>query len=269
MTNDVIGIISIKGGVGKTTVVVNLATVLAREFKKKILVIDSNISTPNLGLHLGLLEPEVALHDVLEDRVLTKDAIYQHEYGFDILPSSIRGSLANALKLKEKIKGIKKRYDIILLDTSPTINKELLAAMHASDKLFVITTPDRITLDMTIRATKIAREKGTPILGIILNRVKNKKYELTIDRIESRTKVPVIAVIKENNKIYQSIHRTKPVVITNPHSNIAIEFKKLAAAILEERYIQPNILKRILNYVIEDIDSFRTHNFKKKLKYYK
>ena len=269
LASETIGIISIKGGVGKTTTVVNLASVLSNEFNKKVLVIDTNVSSPNLGLHLGLAEPELALHNVLENEILAREAIHKHEFGFDILPASLKGSLTNPLKLKEKIKGIKKKYDLVLLDTSPTINKELLAAMHASDKLFVVSTPDKVTLNMTLRATKVATEKGTPILGIILNRIRGKKYETTLDYIEKKSKTPVIAKIKENHKINESLHKTAPVVITNPHSAIAIEFKRLAAAIIDEEYKEPNFAKKILNYLREDLDSFKNHNFKKGVLYHK
>ena len=61
----IIGIISLKGGVGKTSSVANLGAVLASEFNKKVLVVDANFSAPNLGLHLGLVEPKVTIHDVL------------------------------------------------------------------------------------------------------------------------------------------------------------------------------------------------------------
>ena len=59
----VIGIISLKGGVGKTSSVANLGAALT-EFGKKVLVVDANFSAPNLGLHLGLTNPEIKLHDV-------------------------------------------------------------------------------------------------------------------------------------------------------------------------------------------------------------
>ena len=53
-----IGVISIKGGVGKTTAVSNLGTVMANTFGKKVLLVDANFSAPNLGLHLGVVNPK-------------------------------------------------------------------------------------------------------------------------------------------------------------------------------------------------------------------
>jgi len=61
----IIGVISLKGGVGKTTTVANLGASLAKDFNKKVLVVDANFSAPNLGLHLGLVDPKTTIHDVL------------------------------------------------------------------------------------------------------------------------------------------------------------------------------------------------------------
>ena len=88
-TNKVIGVISIKGGVGKTTVVSNLGTALAKQFNKKVLLVDGNITAPNLGLHLGVLDSKHTLHDVLYNHVPIRDAICESGHGFDVLTSSL------------------------------------------------------------------------------------------------------------------------------------------------------------------------------------
>ena len=72
----IIGIISIKGGVGKTSVVIALGAAMANEFDKKVLLVDGNFSAPNLALHLGLINPEITLHHVLNNRANAENAIY-------------------------------------------------------------------------------------------------------------------------------------------------------------------------------------------------
>src|SRR3989344_1568082 len=133
-----IGIISLKGGVGKTSVVAALGSAFA-EFNKKVLLVDANFSSPNLGIHLNVINPRFTIHHVLDNVANVKNAIYKLEK-FDVLPASIfyKGNIS-PLKLKDKISLLKKQYDIILIDSSPALNEETLAAMLASEEIFVVT----------------------------------------------------------------------------------------------------------------------------------
>src|SRR4030042_5809770 len=168
-----IGIVSLKGGVGKTTAVVSLGSAIAG-FGKKVLLVDGNISSPNLGLHLEIVEPEVSLQDVLEKKANPSEAIHKLE-NFDILPASIfRDYKSNLFSMKEKLKYLKRSYDYILIDSSPSLDNETLGAMIASDEILVVTTPDHPTLSTTMKALKLAKQRGTPISGIILNKVHNR-----------------------------------------------------------------------------------------------
>src|SRR3989338_5209371 len=162
---DIIGIISIKGGVGKTTTVVNLGTVLAQEFGKRVLIVDANFSAPNLGLHLGIAEPEKSLHDALVDKIPIEEAIQEHKLGFHVIAGALTKKPVRIFKLKQKLYPLKEHYDTILLDSSPNLNEEMLATMIASDKLFVVTSPDNPTLSCTMHAIKTAKERNTPIEG--------------------------------------------------------------------------------------------------------
>ncbi len=265
----VISLISIKGGVGKTTSVINLAASLANDYAKKTLVIDANFSSPNVGLHLGSIEHKSTLHEVLKDKAKITDAIHNHEYGFHFLPSSLSNfNPTNYSKLKQKIQPLKKYYDYILLDASTSLNDELVASINASDDIYVVTTPDLPTLSTTLRAVKLSKEKGMQIRGLILNKVRGKKYELKREDMERLTGIPVISVINENVKVLEALSKIKPITLYSPYSPVSLSYKKLAALMSNSWYKDPGIFKKTFGYMKDDFLNFINHDFKKGLKYY-
>lgn len=242
-----IGVVSLKGGVGKTSVVTALGDALA-SFGKKVLLIDGNLSAPNLGLHLNIVNPDVTLHNVLSRTANTRDAIYKLG-SFDLMPASIFERVrVNPLELRDKIKHLKRRYDIILIDSPPSLNEETLGVMNASDEIFVVTTPDYPTMSTTLKAVKLAKQKGTPINGLIINKVYNKNFELSTGDIEETTDVPVMAVIPYDINILKALSKFTPSTEHKPKSEASEEYKKLAAALIGEKY-KPVRLKRLFRWI--------------------
>ncbi len=235
-----IGIISVKGGVGKTSAVSSLGAALSNQFNKKVLLIDGNFSSPTLGFHIGVYNPEVTLHHVLDGKANAKDAIYQTEYGFDIMPGAIiydKAAKINPFRLSEKIRDLKKRYDVILIDSSPNLDDEILATMIASDELLIVTTPDHVTLAATLKAIRAAKEKRIPILGLILNKVHDKNFELTLEEIENMAGTDVLAVIPHEIEVLEALSASTPSTLHKSNeSESTQEYRKLAGALVGEDY---------------------------------
>ena len=84
----IISIIGGKGGVGKTTVTSNLAYALT-ELGESVIVMDTNLTTPNLGLHFGMHLAPNSLQNLLRGEVSLNDVIYDHPFGFKFIPASI------------------------------------------------------------------------------------------------------------------------------------------------------------------------------------
>lgn len=231
---EVIGIVSIKGGVGKTSTVVSLGHALANK-GKKVLLIDGNFSAPNLGTHLNIIDPELTLHHAITNKINIKDTIRSLE-NFDVIPSSIFPKESfNPLRLKDKIKPLKELYDIILIDSSPSLNDETLACMMASDHLLIVTTPDYSTLSMTLKAIKLAKQRRTPIIGLILNKVYNKNFEISQREIEQYSEIPIMAVIPHDTNILKAQSKFIPATLFKPKSNASKEYSRLATTLVGKR----------------------------------
>ncbi len=231
----VMGVVSLKGGVGKTSIVAALGDAIA-DFGKKVLLIDANFSAPNLGLHLNIINPEKTIHHVLARKANLVDAIHELEK-FDLIPASLFDRIdVNFLKLKDYVHMLKKKYDYILIDSSPSLGEETLATILASDQLLVVTTPDYSTLGTTMKAVRLAKQRGTPISGLVLNKVHDKNFELSTKEIEDTSGVPVMAVIPHDLNVMRAQSLFMPSTMFKPRSEGSHEFRKLAATLIGEKY---------------------------------
>lgn len=212
----IIGIISIKGGAGKTTSVVNLASTLAKTYSKRVLVVDTNLSAPNLRLHLGLEEPKIGIHEVLREEVEICDAIYNTNYGFHILPAKLNNKKSTKVSsLKEHLDSLKENYDFILLDSSPNMNAEILTTIDSFDYLLMIVNPDYLNLSCTLQAINIAKEKKIKILGLIVNKVYGSKNEISFKDIEKITRQKILAIIPYHLDIHEATLKRRPIELEN------------------------------------------------------
>jgi septum site-determining protein MinD len=243
----VLGIISLKGGVGKTEVVAELGSAIA-SFGKKVLLIDGNLTAPNLGLRFNIVNPEKTLHHLLSKKAKPEEVIEKISNNLDLIPASIIYNYeVNPIKLKEVIQELRRKYDYILIDSSPSLDNTTLSVMIASDKIFVVSTPDHITLGTTIKAINQAKKRGTPIAGLILNKVHNKNFELNTHQIEEVLEVPVMALIDYHTNIQKATSKFKPIIYTNPHSNQTKEFRKLAATLTGKKE-KKNFFRKFLKF---------------------
>ncbi|MFH1801760.1 MAG: AAA family ATPase [archaeon] len=246
---NVIAVMSPKGGVGKTITTANLAAALATEFDKKILTIDTNVSTSSLGLHFDIFYPKKTLHDIT-DKKTQKKSIHIYHRNLHIIPSCIKIKKRrdkDVLTMRRNIEKItrqydkmlsefSKEYDLILLDCAPGYDLETIAAMRVAGGLLLVTNPEYPAIVTATRAIEYAKLMGVPLGGIVLNKVTKEKYELVKEDIENALKVKVIEQIPFDKKIPESIAKKVPVVLFKPRAKSSIAYKKLAASLVGETY---------------------------------
>jgi len=234
----IIVITSGKGGVGKTTTAINLAAAM-KYFGEDVLIIDGNLSTPNIGLHLNSPEVPINLNHVLSGKAEPFEAVYEHESGIKIMPSSL--SIKELKKTPpEKIKDFKKDFKKlskrIIIDSSAGLGNEATSLIEIADELIVVTNPEMPAITDALKTVKLAEQLKKTVLGIIVTRVKQDDTELEPDIVKEMLEVPILGMIPEDIAVKRSIKNKKPVVHIHPKSNAARAYKEIAAKILNVPY---------------------------------
>ena len=229
----IIGVFSAKGGVGKTTTAVNVGTALAQKLKNRVIVVETNMTASNLGLYMGILDSPVVVQDVILGKRKLEDAICTTAYGIHVIPGSpaFVGELGS-IDVRGILDQSRKKYDVILLDSAPGFGPEVYASMKACDELLIVCQPQVPAIAGTLQTFRAASYQKLPIIGTVINRVTGKRYEIPIAHIKKILNWPVIGVVPEDDMVPESTTRAIPLVIYSQNSPAAVEFRKIAQALL-------------------------------------
>ena len=225
----IIALTNQKGGVGKTTTTVNLGVSLAQK-GKKVLLIDADAQA-NLTMSLGYSRPDdlsdtlsSIMQDVIDDKPFdVQKAILHHEEGVDLLPSNIELSglevrLINAMSresvLKTCINQVKEKYDIVLVDSMPSLGMLTINALAASDSIIIPTHPHYLSA------------KGLELLLHSVSKVRRQiNSKLRIEGILMTMVMPRTNISKEITATVKSAYGQRIRIFESqiPHSIRAVE----------------------------------------------
>ena len=227
-----------KGGVGKTTTAINLGAAI-KYFGKDVLIIDGNLTTPNVGIHLNSPEVPINLNHVLTGKADVIEAIYEHESGIKIMPSSL--SIKELKKIKpEKIKEFKQEFlkmsEYIIIDSAAGLGNEALSTIDIADELIVVTNPEMPAITDALKTIKMAEQLKKSVLGIIVTRVKKNEIEMTPQTVKEMLESPILGMVPEDISVSKSLSLKNAVVHTHPKSNAARAYKEIAAKLLDMEY---------------------------------
>jgi len=248
---NILVITSGKGGVGKTCTAINLGAAM-NYFGKKVLIIDANLSTPNVGLHLNSSEVPISLNHVLLKKAKPSEAVYEHESKMKIMPASL--SIKELKRIApEKLNYFKKEFqkmaDYVIVDSAAGLGHEAECAIKLADEIIIITNPEMPAIIDALKTIKLAEQINKPVKGIIITRVRKDEIELKSDIVKELLEIPILGMIPEDDSLRKSINLRDAVVHTHPSSKSARAYKEIAAQIIDIEYDsdkdKPSFWKRI------------------------
>jgi len=238
----IITFLSGKGGVGKTTVSTNFAEAL-NQAGKKVILVDANITTPNVGLHYGLSEEGFSLHDVLDGTKNIEDVIRKTSTGLMVIPGGINFKNLRRKMRKNMAREIIKlvnTVDYIIIDSSAGLGGETQLALQSSDEVIIVTNPEIPAVTDALRAKALCEENRVHLLGVIINKFTGYDFGLNNENISDFLELPIVGIIPRDVKIKMSIKDRMPVVVSYPESKSAKHFKKLVNTVSGEELFIPD-----------------------------
>jgi flagellar biosynthesis protein FlhG len=154
-----IAVTSGKGGVGKTSISVNLALLLARG-GRRVRIVDADFGLANAEVLLGV-KPRYTLNDVLQGAVDVRDAWVEAPGGVSLLSSgsgleeiaNIDGSIGATLL--DHVLGSVSDGEVVVVDTGPGIDDQVASLLALADEVMMVTTPEPTSVADTYAALKV------------------------------------------------------------------------------------------------------------------
>ena len=225
-----ISVTSGKGGVGKSSIVVNLAIAMA-QLGKKVLIIDADTNLGNVDILLGMNPKFNFLNYVMDDLAIER-ILVKHHSGVSIIPNSsgnrywkdINDNLR--VKIFELFYKLRPQFDYIIIDTAGGLSSISLEISIKADKVLLITTSEPTSINDTYAMIKIlnSMKKDIPI-DLLLNMVTSptevsdvyQRLSLVLEHFLGFS-VGICGYLLFDPGVRAAVHKQEPFILMNPNS---------------------------------------------------
>jgi flagellar biosynthesis protein FlhG len=243
----IITISSGKGGVGKTSLAVNLAIALSKK-GKKVMIMDADLGMANVDIMLGLV-PRYTLYDVLQGEKTLSEIIIEGCEGVNIIPGcSGIFDMANVPRLHKEglikeLDSYAQEMDFILIDTGAGISSIVLGFIAAADDVVIVITPEPTSITDGYGIIKILSQfklhhKVYLVVNMAANIREANDSACKIEAVAKKyldIKINRLGVINTDNTVKKAIKEMNPFIIGYPKSQASRDVMQIADNILKNK----------------------------------
>jgi flagellar biosynthesis protein FlhG len=241
----VISVTSGKGGVGKSSVVVNLAVALANE-GKRVLVIDADLGLGNIDMLLGL-NPSHTLNDVFSGKMRLADIIIEGPGGIRLVPagSGVQRytdlGRDERLRLMDELEMLEDDFDVLIIDTESGISKNVTYFNVASQEILLVVAPEPTSITDSYALIKLLtkfHDEGH--FKVLVNMARDDSEGLQVfkklSQVVSRfldVSLDYVGCVLRDEHLQDAVRRQKSVVELYPRSAVSQCFATLSRTLIE------------------------------------
>ncbi len=236
----VIAVTGGKGGVGKTSVAVNLATALATT-GRRVMLLDGDLGLANVDVFLGLSPRHTMAHVLSGERSL-EEIILESPHGVQVVPGAsgvaelANLSAAGHLSLVQAFSALTNRVDTMIVDTSAGISHSVLQFSQASQHVLLVVCDEPASMTDAYALVKVlSRTHDVTRFRVLANMVRSPgDGEILFEKLQRVTSkfldvtLEYVGEIPEDPYLRRAIREQRPVVGAFPSSPSTRAFKKLA-----------------------------------------
>jgi len=236
----VIAVTGGKGGVGKSTVAVNLATAMSAA-GKRVLLLDGDLGLANIDVMLGL-SPRHTLAQLLDGTCTLDEIIVDAPQGFQVVPAAsgvanmANMTVAQHLNIVQAFSSLSTRLDVLIVDTAAGISHGVLQFSQAAQQVLVVVCDEPASITDAYALIKVlSRNHGVREFQVVANMTRTagegaalfKKLERVAARFLDVI-LNYVGEVPEDPYLKRAIREQRPVTDAYPASPAAMAFKKLA-----------------------------------------
>ena len=240
-TGRIITFCSNKGGVGKSTMSVNVACGLAKRHPKKVLLIDCSLQMGSCAPMLDI-RPATSLTDPVRERerldeTLLRELAVSHPCGLDLLAApatAVEAAEVDDQAISLILTLARRVYDYIVVDTFPMLDRTMMAVLDLTDLAYVVTESVMPTLMGATRFITLLDELGFPLerRRIVLNRYSSFAGNLKVEVVTKQLGQKVDHVVPYQKKLLIAANLGSPYVLN--HSPVFSGFSAAVKTIIDE-----------------------------------
>src|SRR5262245_43258472 len=241
----VVAVFSPKGGVGRTTVAVNMAIAAATELGKSVVLMDGSFQFGDVGVLLNLNPRNKSIADLVPEleagEAESLDTfVINHSAGIRVLlapPTPEMAELITPTAVKRVIDALRVQHDLVIVDCTSSFNETTLAILDAVDTVLTILSLE-ITSIKNMRlflevADQLGYEHGK--VKLVLNRADSSLGIRVTDVENSIGRKVDHTIVSDGRSVVYALNRGVPFFLSNREAEVSQDVLRLASAVAGER----------------------------------
>jgi len=239
----IVTVFSPKGGVGRTTVAVNLAVAAASELGKRVVLVDGSFQFGDVGVLLNLNPKNKSIADLIPEMEADPEFIDQvivtHSSGLRVLlapPSPEMAELITVAALRRVLERLRDTHDLVVVDSWPWFHDTTLGLLDVSDDILALLTLEITNIKNIRLFLEVADQLGYPSgkIKLVLNRadsalgIRVSDVEHSIGRHIDET------IVSDGRSVVYALNRGVPFITSNREAQVSQDILRLARSLTGE-----------------------------------